>query len=384
MTEELDFSTRKSFPGLSGNFFDVVLHTGDRISTIPWIVFIGLLALIAFAAGLANFGKTLILFGFFLGDTVLLALLPRLRISFGPVKPPVLILALMRAVIALLPFSLGLTSAIQAIGSFLVVYGFYFEPHRLTVTHQVYKTPKLPAESKIRVLHLGDIHIERMTKREKKLNELIGQIQPDLILFSGDILNLSCLHDPQSWADARQVISEWKAPLGVFMVTGSPAVDLPDIMPDLSVGLSAYWLYNENIHIPVGNAHIDLIGISCTHKPFMDGPILEQLASSSSPDNFKLLLYHTPDLAPVAARCGIDLQLSGHTHGGQVCLPGLGAIFTGSLYGRRYDSGRIQEGGCTLYITRGIGLEGAAAPRVRFLCPPEIIIWEITGENTPA
>jgi predicted MPP superfamily phosphohydrolase len=384
LTEESDFSTRKSFPGLSGNSFDVALHGGERVSSIPLIVFIGVLALIAVAAGFGHFSKSLVLFGFFMGDTLLLALLPRFHISFGPYKPPVLVLAVMRSCIAFLPFTLPWTVVIQVLGTLLIVYGFYLEPHRLKVTHQVYTTSKLPAGSKIRVLHLGDIHVERMTKREKKLNELIRQIQPDLILFSGDVLNLSYLHDSQSWADARQVISEWKAPLGVFMVTGSPAVDLPEIMPDLSKNLTVRWLYNEDIQIPVGDTHIDLIGISCTHKPFVDGPILEQLVSKTAPETLKILLYHTPDLAPVSARCGVDLQLSGHTHGGQVRLPGFGAIFTGSLYGRRYDAGRIQEGNCTLYITRGIGLEGAAAPRVRFLCPPEIIEWDISGENFPA
>jgi hypothetical protein len=92
------------------------------------------------------------------------------------------------------------------------------------------------------------------------------------------------------------------------------------------------------------------------------------------------LLYHSPDLAPLAAKFDIDLQLSGHTHGGQVRLPFIGALFTGSLYGKRFEMGRYQLGKLILFITRGLGLEGAAAPRVRFLCPPEVILWEIKKE----
>ena len=102
----------------------------------------------------------------------------------------------------------------------------------------------------------------------------------------------------------------------------------------------------------------------------------------SPSDSFTILLYHSPDLAPQAAGLDIDLQLSGHTHGGQVRLPGLGAIVTGSLYGRRFQSGKYSLGNMTLYITRGIGLEGAGAPRVRFLCPPEITVWEISGSDS--
>jgi predicted MPP superfamily phosphohydrolase len=86
-------------------------------------------------------------------------------------------------------------------------------------------------------------------------------------------------------------------------------------------------------------------------------------------------------MAPIAARMGIDLQLSGHTHGGQVRLPLIGALFTGSLYGKGFEAGRMELNNMTLYITRGIGLEGAAAPRLRLLCPPEIILWEISSSN---
>jgi uncharacterized protein len=73
------------------------------------------------------------------------------------------------------------------------------------------------------------------------------------------------------------------------------------------------------------------------------------------------------------------LQLSGHTHGGQVRLPFYGALFTASLYGKVFEAGRYKLKDLTLYITRGLGLEGAGAPRVRFLCPPEITLWEISA-----
>jgi predicted MPP superfamily phosphohydrolase len=94
-----------------------------------------------------------------------------------------------------------------------------------------------------------------------------------------------------------------------------------------------------------------------------------------------LLLHHSPDLAPNASRYGFDLMLSGHTHGGQVCLPFYGAIFAGSLYGKTFESGRYKVNGMELYVTRGLGMEGAVAPRVRFLCQPEIIVWDICGEK---
>ncbi len=61
-------------------------------------------------------------------------------------------------------------------------------------------------------------------------------------------------------------------------------------------------------------------------------------------------------------------------------LPGYGAILTASALGKRYEMGRYDKDGTTLYVSRGIGLEGLAAPRVRFLSPPEITLFEVTGE----
>jgi predicted MPP superfamily phosphohydrolase len=196
------------------------------------------------------------------------------------------------------------------------------------------------------------------------------------------VLNLSYLEDPRAQQDAREIMEQWHAPHGVYVVTGSPAVDLEHVFSKVVSKLdNLCWLRDERAALRVNDQEIDIIGLTCTHKPFEDAPRLEQVLETSAGDNFTILLYHTPDLAPNAANTGkIDLQFSGHTHGGQIRLPGIGALFAGSLYGKRFEAGRQAVGGLTLYVTRGIGLEGKAAPRVRFICPPEIILWEIDGE----
>jgi predicted MPP superfamily phosphohydrolase len=96
-------------------------------------------------------------------------------------------------------------------------------------------------------------------------------------------------------------------------------------------------------------------------------------------DAFTLLLYHSPDLIREAVAQQIDLYLGGHTHGGQLRLPILGPIYTGSKFGRAYASGLYREGGTGMYISRGIGMEGSNMPRARFLCRPEIVSIELTG-----
>jgi predicted MPP superfamily phosphohydrolase len=382
MQHEVDFSDREEFPGTVGNRFDMILRGADWLSSVPAVLYALALLVLAAIPTFRRWDLTLSLWGFMLLDWLLLALLPRLGLSFGPAKPPLAVLALARALIALLPLPIIAEGIIQLIGTLLVLYGFYIEPHSIRVTRQLYTSDKLHSSKPLRVLQLGDLHVERITRRERQLQELVEQLQPDLILFTGDILNLSYLTDSQAWEDARRILSGWKAPLGVFLVSGSPAVDLAENMPELLKDLPLTWLDDQICTLTHNQDQINLIGLTCSHKPFEDGPRLQALAQDKLDGSLNILMYHSPDLAPIADRHEIDLQLSGHTHGGQVRLPLFGALFTGSLYGRRYEAGRYIHENLTLYISRGIGLEGAGAPRVRFLCPPEIVLWELRS-STP-
>lgn len=376
MDEIRDFSHLKSFPGTLDNDFDIVLRRFEAIEKIPSWFFALILAFIALIGGYGRLDITILFFGFLLVDWILIASLMLSGRSFGPAKPTVLLLAVFRLPFAFLPLPAALI--LQSIGTLLVIYAFWIEPHRLTVTHQKLISPRLPPGFSLRVLHLGDMHVERITSREKQLVQQIQTLKPDLILFSGDVLNLSYVEDPLAIEHARQIITEWKAPLGVFGISGSEAVDLAHIFPNLIAGLPLRWLQNETICLEKDQVPFTVTGVTCSHRPFLDAPILALLAEKAIKD-FSILLYHSPDLAPNAALMGFDLQLSGHTHGGQVCLPFYGPPFTASLYGRRFRSGKYLLRNMILYITRGIGLEGKAAPRVRFLCPPEIILWEIHG-----
>ncbi len=373
-----DFTKKRNFPGTANNELDTVLHGFEKIQSIPSVLFSLLLLAVAFAFSRQNWIVALSLWGFFLLDWILLAFLPKFNKSFGPAKPPVILLATGRSFAALLPWPANF--ALQIIGTLLVIYGFWVEPHRIKVSRQTLSSTKLRPTTKFRLLHLGDLHVERITGRERQLGLLIKSLQPDIILFSGDFLNLSFLTDSVAQQAVKQVLQEWNAPLGAFAVKGSPAVDLDESVAAVLEESSLKLLDQEVVTLNIGDDLVRVAGLSCSHKPFFDYPLLRQILPHQS-ELFTILLYHSPDLAPQAAELEIDLQLSGHTHGGQVRLPGFGAILTGSLYGRRFQSGKYMLGKMTLYITRGIGMEGAGAPRVRFLCPPEITLWEISGSN---
>jgi predicted MPP superfamily phosphohydrolase len=375
-----DFSGLSRFPGRSGNPFDVVLHRAESLQDIPWPVFGLILLALSLLPRFSLIGENLLLLAFFLGDWGLIAALPRAGRSFGPPKPPALVLAALRLLPALF-FPQWWVFSLQILGTLLALYGFWLEPTHLHLTRQTLFSSKTSSNQPLKVLHVADLHVERVTARERKIAEIVAREHPDLILFSGDFLNLSYLQEAQAIRDVRALFSSWSAPLGIYAVTGSPAVDLPESVAAILRGLNVTRLDNQLVDIRFNTDTIHLIGVTCSHMPFKDALVVKSLLPIDD-DCFYLLLYHTPDLAPEAARLGIDLQLSGHTHGGQVCLPLLGALFTGSLYGKTFESGRYRLGKMDLYVSRGIGMEGAAAPRVRLLCPPEVILWEIRSNQS--
>ena len=109
------------------------------------------------------------------------------------------------------------------------------------------------------------------------------------------------------------------------------------------------------------------MGLDCTHHIPSDAAALEDLMIKVPNNTPRILLYHAPDLMPQAADHAIDLYLCGHTHGGQVRLPGHGAILTSSQYGKRYEMGHYSKGQTHMYVSRGVGMEGLSAPRAGHL-----------------
>jgi predicted MPP superfamily phosphohydrolase len=317
-------------------------------------------------------------------DGISLALLPRAERSFGPATPPMLALALVRGVLtalfgALWPtwLGLGITGAVQLTISAAQIYATWIEPARLTISRESLCSPRLGEGPPLHVLHLSDIHFEGWTPREHALLEAVRDLAPDLILVTGDYLNLSSVEDPAAHASVRDLMTQIVATAPTYAITGSPPVDLPDVVPAIFEGLPVTWLRDQATEIDLKGHHLKLVGVNCTKQRKPDGARLRRLLPDGTGDTFTILMYHSPDVIHDAVATGIDLYLAGHTHGGQLRLPLFGAIVTSSDFWKRYEAGRYREGPTTLYVSRGLGVEGMGAPRARFLSPPEIILWEL-------
>ena len=239
--------------------------------------------------------------------------------------------------------------------------------------------PELPP---VRVVHLSDAHIERSSYREAGVVKRVNALQPDIIVLTGDYLNLSRLSDPQSVADFRAFVSQLQAPYGIYAVRGSVEPTMAS-MARLVRGTEVVWLEQESATVNVRGQEVTLVGVACSHNQETDSARLDEAMRGVSDEAFTLLLYHSPDLIAEAAQQKVDLYVGGHTHGGQLRLPFYGAIVTGSIYGRRYVSGLFEEGDTRMYISRGVGFEGGGMPRARFLCRPEIVALELAGSTTP-
>jgi len=367
-----------------------------------WIIFLTVPLILVALLGLAGTRLTgpsrrmgvlmlAVTLGCILVDAALMLALPRLGLSYGPVGLPLYLISTVRLGLvvpglAYLAFRRPLAGGVATLAAgMLIVFqagllaaevdGLYVEPFRLGTTQLPLSAPAFLPDRPLRILQISDLHVERITPRERQMLADVDALQPDLIVLTGDYINEDYTGEARARQDARQVLSGLHAPYGVYAVIGT--VDSPEIMAAIFTGLDIHVLDNrvETLSLPGGD--LTLVGVTDTDDWERDRAMLASLMKTVPPDAYSLLLYHSPDLIEAASTDGVNLFLAGHTHGGQIRLPFYGAVITFSRFGKKYEMGRYQVGATTLYISRGIGMEGLNLPRARFLCPPELVLLEL-------
>jgi len=325
----------------------------------------------------------------FLADWALLAALPYFQLSYGPVGSSLLLISGLRLLFFTPAFYLLLRRPVRRNAIVLLVMlvflqagifafevdGFYIEPFRLGVTELPVHAPAFLPGRPLRILQISDLHVERITQRERAVLAQAEALRPDIIVLTGDYVNSSYTRDPVTLQETRQILSQLHAPFGIYAVNGN--VDTPAVMSALFDGLANIRVLNNEVFplkLPSGTLYF--IGVSMTSST-PDEKVLRALISELPPDTYRVLLYHTHEIIGASSSGDVNLYLSGHTHGGQIRLPLYGAIFTDSYYGKKYEMGEYTVGPTTLYVSRGIGMAGGFMPRVRFLCPPELVLVEL-------
>lgn len=246
----------------------------------------------------------------------------------------------------------------------LLSFGWSFiEADWLSETHLEVRTKKLPTGMKVRVVHLSDLHVDQSRPLFSRTVERVNALKPDLLVFTGDSLNAA-----EGFEPFRAVLSGINAPMGRYAVRGNHDVNLWHAF-DLFGGGVATELRGQPIEL-------DAAPIAICGTPYSDEVELLDCVKAADPSSFMIAAYHTPDLVE---RTAPDLYLAGHTHGGQVRTPLYGALVTLSRFDKKYEMGRYDVGPTTLFVSRGVGVE-PHAPRIRFLCRPEIAVIDLVGE----
>lgn len=244
----------------------------------------------------------------------------------------------------------------------------FAEAASLSVEHVEIRLKRLPKRlDGFRIAHLSDIHHSPFTEIGHILEAFrrVNLLAPDAVMLTGDYVS----HDREYIGPMAKATGLLESRFGTFACLGNHDhwTDADEVVRSLrSHGVTV--LVNEGMRLSTGSGSFWIAGAD----DYMVGKTdLRSALEGSFPDELKILLAHNPSIARQAARRGVDLMLSGHTHGGQVKLA------TGRsrlLGGRRMTSGLHRRYETQIYVTRGIG---TVVLPVRYQCPPEISLIEL-------
>ena len=204
---------------------------------------------------------------------------------------------------------------------------------------------------------------------------MVKGLQPDLIALTGDFVSVPLVGPHASGAVMAEPCAEWlrqlRAPQGIWAVLGNhDALTSPAQVTSALNAAGIQVLANQAVPIEPNGSRFWLAGVKDVLVAGADiGATLRRVPSGDT----VVLMAHEPDFADAVARHPVDLQLSGHSHGGQVRLPMVGPLYLPQL-ARKYVSGLYRIGELSLYTTRGIG---TVEVPIRFNCPPEITLLTV-------
>ena len=243
--------------------------------------------------------------------------------------------------------------------------------HRLDVNEKTLSVPGLPAGLRgFSIAHLTDFHFSGRISAAyfREVVNATNDLQPDLVAITGDIVDVaSCI----AWIP--ETLGRLVAPHGVWFILGNHdrRVDRTTLRKALGdaglidIGSSSRRLNIDGETVLIAGNELPWIGTAPAVPPVDDG---------DEDPAFRVLLSHSPDQIGWARRHGFQLMLAGHTHGGQIRLPLIGAVLVPSLHGTKYAAGTFYEAPTLLHVSRGV----SSLSPLRFNCPPELALLRLT------
>jgi len=255
-----------------------------------------------------------------------------------------------------------------------LVYSILKEPFNVCLERKDIFLEKLPTNfDGLKIVQISDLHSKKFGKKEKRILEIIGQLNVDFLFITGDI-------NEAKQRKVNSCIEFWKA-LGkvkqgcVYAVFGNHIYEHQKIEPIVLKNIlrksGIQILDNENVKLRREEQYIWLLGVDDPHTNHHDlSKTLQGIDNSST----RILLSHSPEIIDDLKTGDADLILAGHTHGGQIKIPGICPFWVPTKYHGKYQRGLFKVKGAYLYVNRGIG---TAHFPVRFNSKPEITLFTL-------
>ncbi len=261
---------------------------------------------------------------------------------------------------------------------FIVIF-LYVNNHWLVVSKHVYESEKVPVSfDGLRIVQISDLHDALFGNNQQKLIAKVKATNPDYIFITGDVIDSNRFNLEQSLQAVRGLVEL----ADVYYVLGNHEVatnKVSEIYEALS-SLGVHVMANESTVLERNGERLAIVGIE---DPLMGRTTEEMLdiATAYIPeDMLKLLLAHRPEVFSTYVNQEIDLVFSGHAHGGQVRIPGIGGLVApGQGMFPKFTAGVYEEGKTKMIVSRGLG--NSSVP-FRIFNRPEIIIMDLKRINT--
>lgn len=258
------------------------------------------------------------------------------------------------------------------------IYAFlYINNHWIVTTERVYESNRVPANfDGFRITQVSDLHDALFGDNQKKLVEKVRATNPDVIFITGDIIDSNRYNLQSSLTAVRQFVKI----ADVYYVIGNHevAVNKVDEIYHAMSELGVHILPNHSTILKRDGEQLSIVGIEDPLNGVDTQVMLDQAMRNVPNDTFKLLLAHRPEKFKTYVKNEIDLVFSGHAHGGQFRIPGLGGLVApGQGLFPKFTAGLYDSDKTTMNVSRGLGNSGLP---FRIFNLPEIVVVELKAQ----